>query len=493
MTATSPHGKTRLMKRATMILAVGRQATIAALAFVSLLGGCKVFETTAPPPRVDAPAAFDQSPPVGVSMSPEQLAHWWTVWRDPAMNRLIEEALSANTDIRIAQARVTEARSVVAIAESALSPTLGANGGVWGGGAQWRNPAVDLIPGGSHEFDAHLAGLTASWEPDIFGGRAVDAEAARASALSVDEQLNGARMIVVAEVAENYLEARGLQRRLAALDGSIAAMEQFSRYVQARFDAGQAQAYDVTQVRERLETLRGKRPPLVSLLETRQRRLAVLTGRPPEAASRLSNPGPFTAPAPPAGQMPVDVLERRPDVRARAALVRAQVARLSSAKTDLLPRFQIDFLGGDGRLHFEGVPGLQGTGGLAGLTVRLPIFTAGRIEANIAANDARLEAAAADYDKAVLAALEDVENAYGHRRGLDRRGETLAAALANARRNQRASTGLYEGGSRTLGDVLNARLDAFEREDELIQTQIGQAAATVQLYRALGGGWGRDG
>jgi len=169
--------------------------------------------------------------------------------------------------------------------------------------------------------------------------------------------------------------------------------------------------------------------------------------------------------------------------------VRAQTARLSSAKTDLLPRFQINFFGGDGRLHFEGIPGLQGTGGLVGLTAQLPIFTAGRIQANIAANDARLEAAAADYDNAVLRALEDVENAYGHRRGLDQRVAALARALDSARRNQRASVGLYEGGSKTLEDVLNARLDEFERRDELIQTQMGQAAATVQLYSALGGGW----
>ena len=98
--------------------------------------------------------------------------------------------------------------------------------------------------------------------------------------------------------------------------------------------------------------------------------------------------------------------------------------------------------------------------------------------------------AAADYEKAVLAALEDVENAYGRGRGLDQRGATLAAALANATRDQRASTGLYEGGSKTFGD---ARLDAFEREDEPIQMQMGQAAATVHLYRALGGDRGREG
>jgi outer membrane protein TolC len=176
-------------------------------------------------------------------------------------------------------------------------------------------------------------------------------------------------------------------------------------------------------------------------------------------------------------------------VLAYAALMRAQVARLSSAKTDLLPRFNITFLGQDGHLQFAGIPGLGGTGGLIGLSVNLPIFTAGRIRANIAANDARLEAAAADYDKSILLALEDVENAYGLRHGLDARGLDQAAALSLARRNQNDATGLYENGNKTLQDVLNARLDAFAREDDLIQTQMGQAAASVQLYRALGGGW----
>jgi outer membrane protein TolC len=239
-----------------------------------------------------------------------------------------------------------------------------------------------------------------------------------------------------------------------------------------------------------LETLRGKRPALVSLLDMRLRRLAILCGRTPETGIVFSSsPGPFLLPPAPAGQMPVTVLERRPDVRARAALVRAQTARLASAKTDMLPRFQIQFLGQDGHLHFDGVPGLSGTGGLLGLSVQLPIFTAGRIEANIDVNDARLAAAAAAYDKAVLQALEDVENAYGLRNGLDRRDADLTRALIIAERNVDMSSALYENGHKTLQDVLNARLDLFERQDDLIQTQMGQASATVQLYRALGGGW----
>ncbi|MGO9772217.1 MAG: TolC family protein [Roseiarcus sp.] len=460
-----------------------------AVALVVLLAGCKVFETNAPSPEFSVPEAFDEAPACGVCLSSQDLADWWTVWRDPTLDRLIKNALEANTDLRIAQARVAEARSLAAIVESALYPTVGAQGGQWGGAMQWNNPLVNAIPGGSHTFDAHLVGAAAGWEPDIFEGHADDAEAARAAALSVEEQLNGARMIVVAEVAENYQEARGLQRRLAVLDASIATLEQMLRYVEARYAAGQALAYDVTEVRERLESQRGKRPVLVSLLDVRQRRLAVLTGRVPEKIERLSPPGTFAAPAVPRGQLPSDVLERRPDVRARALLVRAQVAKLSSAKTDLLPRFQISFFGGDGRLHFEGLPGLQGTGGLVGLTAQLPIFTAGRIEANIAANDARLEQAAADHDKSVLRALEEVEGAYGRRFGFDKRAADIRQALENAKRNEKASIGLYEGGRKTFGDAVNAKLDAFERSDELVQTQMEQAAATVQLYLALGGGW----
>ncbi len=460
-----------------------------AVALVVLLAGCKVFETNAPPPEFSVPEAFDEAPACGVCLSSQDLADWWTVWRDPTLDRLIKNALEANTDLRIAQARVAEARSLAAIVESALYPMVGAQGGQWGGAMQWNNPLVNAIPGGSHTFDAHLVGAAAGWEPDIFEGHADDAEAARAAALSVEEQLNGARMIVVAEVAENYQEARGLQRRLAVLDASIATLEQMLRYVEARYAAGQALAYDVTEVRERLESQRGKRPVLVSLLDVRQRRLAVLTGRVPEKIERLSPPGTFAAPAVPRGQLPSDVLERRPDVRARALLVRAQVAKLSSAKTDLLPRFQISFFGGDGRLHFEGLPGLQGTGGLVGLTAQLPIFTAGRIEANIAANDARLEQAAADHDKSVLRALEEVEGAYGRRFGFDKRAADIRQALENAKRNEKASIGLYEGGRKTFGDAVNAKLDAFERSDDLVQTQMEQAAATVQLYLALGGGW----
>ena len=215
----------------------------------------------------------------------------------------------------------------------------------------------------------------------------------------------------------------------------------------------------------------------------------MLAGKPPESAADLPPPIAFNIPPSPIGFVPVQVLERRPDVQARAAQARAYAARLESARADLLPRFGIQFLGGDGELHFDGLPNFGATGGLINLTAYLPVFTAGRIRANIAASDARLNAALADYDATVLKALEDVENAYRLRNALDQKTQSLAAALAAAHRNEAASTALYESGRKTLRDVLEDRLAALNDEDHLVQTQMGRATATVQLYRALGGGW----
>jgi outer membrane protein TolC len=294
---------------------------------------------------------------------------------------------------------------------------------------------------------------------------------------------------VVADVAENYQEARGLQLRLDVLDRGIATLVDLLSYIDARYGAGQAFAYDADLVREQLELQRAKREPLIALVEARRRRLAVLVGKPPEAAARLPTPTPLYIVPPPNGYVPVQVLERRPDVQARAALVQAHAARLQSAKTDLLPRFGMQFLGGDAELHFAGLPSFGATGGLVGLSAYLPVFNRGRIRANIAATDARLNAAVADYDAGVLKALEDVENAYRMRSALDARSTSLAAALNFARRNEDDSSTLYEAGRKTFRDVLDTRTAALDDEDQLVQAQMGQATATVQLYRALGGGW----
>jgi len=459
-----------------------------AIAMALCLAACTTAVKVDLPQQPAVPAAFQQVP--AANGKENGIAQWWVNWQDPELSRYIEEALQTNTELRIAQARVLQARALSTMAESARYPTLDAQAGALHGFGNLRSPST--APDNTPELDGYAGGLIATWEVDIFGRRASDAAAAQAAADAEQERLRGTRIVIAADVAQNYLEAQGLQRRLALLDRSLATLARMKRYAEARFRAGQAVSYDVLRVQEQMSLREAQRPVLVSEIEVRERRLALLQGKPAQAATPLPVPGTFSVPATPTGELPSTVLERRPDVRATAALVRAQAARLGSAKADLLPRFYLTFVGLDGHLHLDGLPGLSGTAGLIGAGVDLPVFNAGRLRANIAANDAQLQAAVAEHEQAVLRTLEEVDSAYGVRHGLDRRSEQLGAALALARHNADQAQRLYEGGQRTLQDVLDARIDALQREEDLIQVQTGRALATVQLYRALGGGWTDD-
>ncbi|MBB2186638.1 TolC family protein [Gluconacetobacter liquefaciens] len=453
-------------------------------------GGCTVRDSAAPPSQVVLPARFAEAPAeAGPAVD---LARWWTQWHDPVLDRLVEGALAANPDLAVARDHVRQAEAFVAVARSALYPTVGATGDIAGGGLGWSNPAVPaaLAPNlGDPATDGHLAGLAAAWEPDIFGGRHADLRAVRAVAQSVEEQLHGTRMLVAADVVESYVGAVDDVRRVALIDRSATVLDRMEAYATARMAAGQATRADIDAIRARRRTLVATRPMLVADMDTRRRRIAVLSGRPPEQAPAIPQPAAFVIPPVPAGIVPVAVMDRRPDIRARRDLVAAALDRLRSARTDLLPRFGLEFFGGNGRLRFDGLPGLSGSGGLMALTTYLPIFTAGRIHAQIHAADARLDEAVTLYDQALLKALSEVETAYESRAGLDAQGQGLSAALVAAQREARDRMGLFDGGQGVLLDALQARLNAIATEDAGVRSEDGRAMATIRLATALGGGW----
>lgn len=453
------------------------------LTFVLLLAGCSPFSTHAPPSSVAVPAHFTQDP----AGEPSDLSAWWRAWHDPALTWAIENALKANPDLRIARDRILQAEATQAVARSTLGPTLGITGNIAGGGMDWRNPYD--IPARDAGTDGHLAGLAATWEPDLFGGRHAETKAAHAVVLAEQEKLHGVQMAIAADVATHYVQVQSLRKQLTLLEESLATLNRLKTYAQARFAAGQAVLSDIQSVDEKINTLQARRPLLQTALNASLRRMAILAGQPPESATVPVSTTFLITPPAPAGELPDTVLRRRPDVAAAEDLVSARLYHLKSTKTDLLPRFGLQFFGGDGRLRFDGIPGLSGTGGLVALTSYLPIFTSGRIHARIAAADAQLDEAVATYDKTLLSALADVENAYEARTCQDQRIRDLSAALSQSRANETAARGLYEGGQRTLRDILDAKLDTLSVENALTQAVAQQQIATVTLSYALGGGW----
>lgn len=496
-----------------------RGAALASL--LVTMTACTTVQVEVPPSELRVPDRFGQIDADRAATQPaSDLARWWRSINDPSLSSLIDQGLRANADVRIAAARVREARAVVTQAESALYPTLAALG--FAGRSQQNEAGVQApsqvqLPTALPGIPLNLPplppiplpapelprlpistysgfGFAATWEVDIFGARRSDVEAARSAALANEERLHAAQLLVAGDIAANYVEARSLEHRIDVLRRALLEADRLQRYVQGRFSAGQATRYDVERVSAQRQTLSSGMAPLQTLLQSRLRRLAVLTGQAPDQVAGLPAP---TAVAPADGStiptvlpavLPSDVLERRPDVRGAAQLVRARAAQLGSAKADLLPRFYLGFLANEGRIEL-GDLGASGRFTSWGAGLYVPIFEAGRIRARIRASDAQLEAAVVQYEQTVLGALEDVENAYGTRRALDQRSGLLQAAWRTAERGATDAQGLFSEGQGLLQSAIEARLMALQREDELIQAETARALVTVALYKAVGGGW----
>ncbi|MFT9442535.1 MAG: TolC family protein [Acetobacter papayae] len=460
------------------------------LALPVALAACSPFHADIPPSHVTIPAGTAAE----ASTGRVDLTHWWTDWHDPRLTKLVEEALAANPELRQARDRVEQARAYTKMAKSSLYPTIGATGSIAGGGMNWRQATPPLASSidpnlGDPMTDGHLAGVGIAWEPDVFSHNTATLKASRAMELTAQDLLHGAHMTIAADVASSYLSALGISQRLALLDRSEQTLESLLAYATARFEAGQTNQADLESIRAQIEALRGSRPVLVAAYDTFRRRLAILSGRTPDNAPDLSGPDTFSIPAPPRAMLPSTILNNRPDILLRRHMVEAAAQRLVGAKTELLPRFGLEFFGGDGRLRFDGIPGLSGTGGLAALTATLPIFTAGRIHAQIAQADSRLDEAVAAYDQTLLNALAEIEDASEQRSRLDTSADALQARTQAASKAATMSHGLFEGGQVTLQDVLTARLRLIDAQDELVKTQTARALSTVRLARALGGGW----
>ena len=341
--------------------------------------------------------------------------------------------------------------------------------------------------------NTHAYGLAATWEVDIFGARHADAEMVHQLILGAHEQQHGAQLMVAADIATRYFEARGVEKRLRLVDRAIYVAERGVKYARGRFQSGQTEAADVARAEMHLRDAQSKVEPLKALLASHLRRIAVLMGQPPQSLTELP-PLPPGAQRPPSlpKVLPGDVLVRRPDVRGVERKVRSQAAKVGSARAELFPKFYIGLGASAGRAHPDDIEGYNfGTQSL-GVGLRLPIFTAGRIRANIAANEAQLEGVALEYEKTVLGALEDVENAYTAHRAFTSRVAYLTQTADLAHQFARERMAHFGAGQALLQAALEAQADALKREDEALLAEIELNTHTVLLYKALGGGWSPD-
>lgn len=469
--------------------------TILCLSLVEL-SGCTPTRVSDRVP-LDVPERWQNAPDVQPVSTSKDLSEWWKGFGDPVLNDLIGHALAANHDLRLAKARVREAKAITTVAESALYPSLDLFSF---GGREKRIDRIFPVPGAqgveliAPTANVFTGGLAARWEIDVFGSRHLEAEAALAQSAGTEEAHRAVHVGVLAQVATNYLELRGIQRRTDILLDNIEVQRERLRVLQAFYKAGLVHDMDVARQETLLHNTKGMLPVLTSAAKNLIHRLSVLLGETPanlEERLTRSMPLPVTLPNIPT-LLPSSLLEQRPDLRVAHTEVSAEAASLGAARANLFPKFVLSASGGFGALAVGGFPGLaEGVYALgAGLTA--PIFNAGRIKAHITAADARLDHVATNYEKTFLLALEDTENAYvAHIAALERRDQ-LGRAETAAERSHTHTQAFYERGAADFLSVLDAQRTRLATSDERTQAETAVRVSLVSIYRAFGGGWSHN-
>jgi NodT family efflux transporter outer membrane factor (OMF) lipoprotein len=459
---------------------------------LALAGGCAVGPNYQPP-QAPAPAAWEAAL-AGGETNQTPAAAWWRTFHDPQLDSLIDRAVAANLDLRIAGARVREARAQYQIVAADLQPTVGTSGSYARQRQSQNQPLIGALPlpaGIPFENNVYQAGFDAAWELDVFGGTRRAAEAGRAEVAAAEFGRRGTLVTLLAEVGRNYVELRGRQRRLVIATENIRAEEESLAIARDRFQNGLTSDLDVQQAATLLAATRAEIPTIETGIQACIHRLGVLLGQPPGALSAELSPAapiPGAPPVVPVG-LPSALLLRRSDVRQAERQLAAATAGIGVATADLFPKFSLT--GADG---FQSVSASDWfTAGSrfwsVGPTVQWKIFDAGRIRANIRVQDARQEEALATYEAVVLGAFEETEDLLVAYAKEQTRHRWLADAAASSQDSLHLARQLYDHGLTGFINVLEAERSTYQAQDALAQSDQAVTQDLIALYKALGGGW----
>jgi multidrug efflux system outer membrane protein len=412
-------------------------------------------------------------------------AAWWKQFGDPVLDALIQRAAANNLDLRIALAHLDESRALLGGAKSQYLPDIQA-------GASYTR-SREQTPGVSDQRNtvtAYQAGFDASWEIDLFGGVRRAVEAAHADFGASKAALQGVQVSLFAEVARNYFGLRGVQQRQAVAKRDITNQQDTLKLIRARAEVGTASDQDVASAEARLSAVEAQLPLLNMQAHADEYRLAVLLGEQPGALDVDVSPRTFK---PIDAVLPIgaagDVLARRPDVRVAEREYAAATARIGVAKADFFPHISLGgFLGFlAGRSNDFGSPSTRAWSIMPsinwnGLNVK-------RVRSELYAAEARADAAQASYQRTVLEAIEDIDNAVVGYNQQHARVDKLIAQVRQSRRAAGLARIRYQEGATGFLELLDAERVQLAAEDALAQGEAAIDISAVALYKALGGGW----
>ncbi len=461
-----------------------------AIALLStLLAACAVGPEYRSPPPIDTGTGWTE--PVTTTAAPPGLARWWSALGDPVLERLIDTALAENLDLRLAEARIDEARALRDRVAGHQAPVLAAGASVNRRRQSENGPLpIGVIPGLDATQTIYDTGFDAAWELDLFGANRRALEGAGARLQATELEARGVRMRVIAEIARTWFSAVGAGHELRAQQATVAALQQTLDLVRRRAALGDASIADVDVA----DAQRAAAEAVLPDIEARRRAailgLGVLLGTPPERELALLDAAPSSLAllALPVGER-ADVLRRRPDVLAAERRLAASTADIGVATAELFPKLSIGLGGGFQALDVGDWFESSSTRASILPLISWRLFDGGRVRAEIRAREAAERQAALAYEQTVLVALGDAERTLGdYRASLDTLARRLAALGASQRSFNHASARFAAGDIARIEWLAAERL-LHEAEISAVRARTAAAVQMVALYKALGGGW----
>jgi multidrug efflux system outer membrane protein len=455
------------------------------LSAVLLASGCTVGPNYKRP-AVSVPGSYRGT--ISDETAQPQLAtlgdqKWWDVFQDEQLRTLVRTALNQNYDLRIAASRVLEARAQLGVTRADQFPTLDAGAGI----GDARQAQSKFLP--AFETSTGQVNVSAAWQLDFWGTYRRATEAARANLLASEWARREVVSTLVANVASAYFQLRSLDLQLEISKRTLNSRQESLRLTRILADGGSTSLLDVRQAEQLVFTASAEVPVLEQQIEQQENFLSILLGQNPGDIPRGQTLTEQRQPPEVPPGLPSSLLERRPDIQQAEARLVAANAQIGVARAAYFPQI---LLSGTGGFQSSALTNLfTGPAGAwsFGASLAQPIFTGGRLRSEVRLAEARQQTAVLFYQQSIQGAFRSVSDAlvaYHKTREFRAQQELLFRSAEDA---ARLSHMRYNGGVTGYLEVLTNETNAFSTELGLVQAQVNELLAVVQLYQALGGGW----
>ncbi len=440
-------------------------------------------------PATPAPAQYKEGASSGTgTTNPIAYSNWWLVFHDQQLSHLEQQADAANQEIKASMARVEQAQAYLKASRSYLFPTVGGSGAASRNREAQNRPNNGNTGGRAATYNDFQLSMLLGYEIDFWGKVRHSVQAAAATEQSDEANLHFVRLVAETGLAINYYGMRELDAEHEVLLATTQALQEAEQLTEARRNGGLASDYDVYQAKTLLDQTDAQAQHLEIQRAQFEHVIAVLTGQPPSTFSLARNPLTGIAPVVPAG-VPSQLVEHRPDIQSTERSLASANAQIGVARALEFPQFTISAAAGFESIDPSSLLTWQNSLASLGSGMLAPVFTGGRLKAQVEEAKAGYRATLAQYQESVLTAFQQVEDQLAAIRILNGEAASTANAVTDAQHTQQIATNEYKSGLVNYLNVVNAQTTLLYNQRAQTQILGEQMVASVNLIKALGGGW----